>query len=269
MAFSRYRSTGRRSYSPRFRRRRFSRLSTFHRPIRWERGNFYLTFLHTHEADSEDRVINTVVPIAALNNLILDSTDEPGRQLAEMKRALHVGGVKFTVCQELISIGDLTSLNSLQDFGVASSQMCMDTKTLLVSDRMVTDPSDGLAFPQAIDSNFFTNTMPVTRISEIQDIQSLYPARIHWQNYKRHNAGFAFIYNQNVGETEDEHPFARSQTDVSNTHSGGNLKLRLRLQDDECLSFFFTSQVPSALQLTNFGGEVRFTCTGTIWYRYQ
>lgn len=266
MAFSRYRRTTRRPNRFRAGFRRANRLSTVHRPIRWERGNFYLTFLHSHIDD--ERLINTVVPIATINNLITDASDAGGRRLAEMQRALEIGGIKFTLVQKLVSLGTRVELQNTQDFGAASALDTMECKALLVSDGMVTDPADGLAFPQAIDTNFFTNTQPVARTQEVQDVQSLFPRRIHWQNYKHFDAGFPFIYDQNTGETQDEHPYGAHQQAVVSTHSTSNLRLRLRLQDDECLSWFFTSFINDPVNISR-GGEVQFRCTGTIWYRYR
>jgi len=279
MAYRRYGSSRGRSYSSRFRSsfrraRTGSRLSSVHRPIRWERGNFYLEFLHLH-ADT-DRLVNTVVPIAMVNNLIVDASDEGGRTLSEMTRALEIGGLKFTCVQNLISLPNIRNLQQEGDpFDASSlsgsSSMMADSKILLVSDALVTDPSDGLAFPQAIESNFFTNTMPVTRVQEVQDIQSLYPRRIHWQNFKQHNAGFQFSYPLQHTDPEDQARgiFGNQDQQVNNSHSGGNLRLRLRLQDDECLAWFFTSFLNRSETLATFAAEVNFKVTGTIWYRYR
>jgi len=253
-------------------RRSGSRLTTVRRPIRWERGNFYFEFLHTHEIDG-DRLINTVVPIASINALINSdgTTDvDAGRQLTEMTRALIVGGVKFTCVQNAIAFPGITNLgdDGSQSFAGSSSMMA-DSKVLLVSDNLFTDAATGIATPLAVESNFWTNTAPTSRIQEIQDIQSQFPKRIHWQNFKQHNHGFTNNYSTNFqSETTQFAPFHPQDQQVSNSHSTSNLRLRLRLQDDECLSFFLTSFLNRSETLASLGAEVQFKFTGTIWYRY-
>jgi len=273
MAYRRFKSTYSRGGSSRFRGRfRRTRMSSVHRPYKWERGNFYLEFLHLH-IDPE-RLINTVVPLAMINNLILNSTDRDGRIQAEMQRALLIGGVKFTVVQNLITFPNIRIIppgnTGLSVSNLAgSSSMMADSKILLVSDRLVTDPTDGLATPAALESNFFTNTMPVTRSSEVQDVQTLFPTRIHWQRYMQHNGGYRHSYTINDGEITDlDAPWGAMDQPVSNTHSTGNLRLRLRLQDDEVLAWFLTSFLNRSETLATFSCEVNFKLTGTIWYRY-
>jgi len=62
--FTRSRFQRGRSFSSRFRRRS---MNTVRRPVAWSRANFYLSTVHTHDADN--RTILTVVPLAQLNPL--------------------------------------------------------------------------------------------------------------------------------------------------------------------------------------------------------
>jgi len=270
MAYRRFSNFRGRSNNSSFRGRfrRAPRLNTVRRPIKWERGNFYFEFLHLHEVDG-DRLINTVVPIADINNLISSiDTEDHGRQLTEMTRALIIGGVKFSVVQNCIAFPNLNEFSSTaaDDFAGSSSMMA-DSKVLLVSDNTFTDDTTGLSGPLNVLSNFFTNTTPVTRIQEATDVQSLFPKRIHWQNHRQHNHGFLHAVTH-AQETATEVPFHPQDQQVSNSHSSGNLRLRLRLQDDEYLGWWFTSFLNRAETLASFGAEVQFKCTGTIWYRY-
>lgn len=243
----------------RFRRRR---ISTVHRPIRWERGNFHLTVNHFHS--NPDRLLNTIIPIANPQNFG-DTTSATGRTLNQNIRALHVGGVKFTVAQWLVDsdIGQDPVNENLSTL-VGS----LSTKVLLVSDSTVTDSAAGTSLPQAIESNFFTNTQPVAAATagEIQDVENLYPRRIHWQNYKSLNQWASNFYELS-GEPPEIIPYAPQQQGMVNTHSGANLKLNLRLEDDEMLCFFVTS----FLDVNSFALEPEcvFRISGTIWYRYQ
>lgn len=265
MAFSRFRTSGRRSFGTRFRPRRFSRrLNTVRRPVRWERGNFYFKFVHFHD---ELDVINTAVPVAMINNLIPTTFGGTGPQLAEMTRALEIGGIKFTIYQNIVSRGEPVPIPVSTGDGSTVSEV--DTKVLLCSDSTFTDPGDGLAQPSALECNFFTNTAPVTRIQEIQDVQSLFPRRIHWQNYKDFSTSWVSRVEEDVGlEGTVEVPFQPQNQGVVSTHSSGNLRLRLRLQDDECLEWFFTSHVDPVAGLP-LNLEVQFRVTGTLWYRYR
>jgi len=268
MAFSRYRSAGRRTFGSRFRRRRFP-YKTVRRPVRWERGNFYTTATHLHE--DPDRTINTVFTLAQVNNLIDNQNTDTyasTARLAQMAKALIIGGVKFTVYQNITTSAAFFNMTQVEVEQFAGSlQTSAESKILLVSDRTGAVPGGG-SFPAAIDSNFFTNTLPTAAISETQDEQNNYPTRIHWQNYKHLDAGWRYSYEEQSDGTTI-HPFQSQQNSILSTHSTGNLRLRLRLQDDECLNWFFTSHLNSVPAGFDAVPEVHFIATGTIWYRYD
>lgn len=272
MAFSRYRSSGRRTFGSRFRRRRFS-YKTVRRPVKWERGNFYVSATHLHE--DPDRTINTVFVLAQINNLIDGSNNDTfasTSRLAQMAKALIIGGVKFTVYQNITTSASLLNMTQAEVASFAGSlQTSAESKVLLTSDRTVPDVSAGPgggSFPAAIEANFFTNTLPTASIAELQDEQTNYPTRIHWQNYKHLDAGWRYAWEEQTDGPSDV-PFLSQQNSIVSTHSTGNLRLRLRLQDDEALCWFFTSHLNSVPAGFDAIPEVHFLATGTIWYRYD
>jgi len=261
MAFSRFSRFRKRSFGRVSRGfRRFApRMQTVHRPIKWERGNFHLTVVHSHQ--DPDRLLNTVVPIAQVQNLG-DVLTSQGRALNQAARNVQVGGVKFTIAQWMVDSGP----GEVATDHVGGLVGTVSTKVLLVSDALVTDSVAGTQAPQAIQSNFFTNTLPIASTAEVQDTEGLYPRRIHWQNFKSYNLWPGNIWTEG-SEPPTNVPYAQQQVQMVNTHSGANLRLRLRLEDDEVLSFFCTS----FLDVNSFAAEpdIAFRITGTIWYRFQ
>lgn len=239
-------------------------MQNVHAPYRWERGNFFLTAVHTHI--DPDSTISTVFPLASVNQLISTSPGQEqwGMRLAEMTRRIEVGGIKFTVCQYLIGFANETLINAADL--VASNLTQVDSKVLLCSDRITITDSAGIAFPSAIEADFFNTTAPTARISTSPDLEPNYPTQIHWQNYKRLNGGYTFDVDQ--GAEDNRAAFGPQQTSVVSSHSTGNLRLRLRIQDDQALGIWFTSRPEFSATLTDLEPEVAFTFTGTIWYRY-
>jgi len=262
MAFRRFtRSRFGRSRSS-FSRFRRPSMNTVRRPIRWSRGNFFLPVVHSH--DDENRNLLTVTVLGTIQ--AFESGDAVGAALAQAARRLEIGGIKFTCQRRLMGFNnppETAEVDSTRDTNLFN----VDTKILLVSDSMVTEPVSGGVSPQALNTNWFTNTLPTATTPEIQDEDGQFPRRIHWQDYKRLDSSFAQMATADLGETVDQIVAIPANQQVTNTHSTGNLRLRLRLQDDECLAVHFASFITNEATPSN-EAEVEFTFTGTIWYRY-
>lgn len=239
--FSRSRS---RSSSSRFR----SRMQRPHRPIKWERGNIYLTADHQHEDALVD--ILSIFVLARPQNIVdADATNE-GRAMSEAVRYLEIGGVIYTTSVKAVFADGIT-IPTQGDVGN------IDTRTLLCSDRM-----DNSVPPQpaALTPNWFTNTGPSTTVKEAQDASTLYPTQIHHQSAK--HICIASIPDH-LTALPSRHPAV--QTTV-NGHFTGNVRLKLRLEEDQCLTFHFASHVDTAEDGNAYA--VRFTTTGTYFYRW-
>lgn len=263
MAFRRFtRSRFGRSRSS-FSRFRRPSMNTVRRPIRWSRGNFYLPVTHSH--DDENRNLVTVIVLGTIQQL--EATGDPvGASLTQAARRLEIGGLKFTCQRRLMGFNnppESAELDATRDTNLFN----VDTKILLVSDSMVTEPSSGGVSPQALNTNWFTNTLPTAGTPEIQDEDGQFPRRIHWQDYKRLDSSFAQMVPADLGETVDQIVAIPANQQVTNSHSTANLRLRLRLQDDECLAVHFASFIAVEATPSN-EAEVEFLFTGTIWYRF-
>lgn len=242
-------------------------MQNVHAPRRWERGNFHLTAVHSHI--DPDRTISTVFPLAQVNNLISTTPGQEqwGMQLAQMTRRLEIGGIKFTAHQYLVGFANAFEIEAANVAESTTTQI--DTKVLICSDRIgVPDQASGIAFPTAIEADFFTSTLPTARVASGNDIEPNYPTQIHWQNHIRLNGGFHYAVDESVGDPGPIAAFLPQQQTVVSSRSTSNLRLRLRLQDDEALGVWFTSQPEFSATLTNLEPEVAFVFSGTIWYRF-
>jgi len=238
-------------------------MSTVHRPFKWSRCNFYIPAFHSHDVDN--RTLVTVVPIAQIN----PTAGPVSAGLAEAARALHVGGIKFQVFRRLAGFNlENTATITSEDWRDTALRN-VDTKFLLVSDRLVVEPTSGAVTPQALSTNWFTNTFPVATTAEVQDEDIQFPTRIHWQDYKRFDASLDSRFEDTVsgGEEPSQITWLKSVQAVTPTMAGANLKLRLRLQDDECLAFHFASHCQQPVTAEDLEPEVEFVVTGTLWYR--
>jgi len=238
-------------------------MRTPHRPVRWQRGNFFLNALHTH-SDSEERTITTAFSLAQIRNIQESGTDAQGAILRQAVRRLEVGGIKVTFERHMVAMGDADNTNP----GQQSNLTQVDTKWLVCSDRTVMDETTGIPSPAALaTTNFFTNTQPAAVVGEVQDFDEAFPTRIHWQDYRCLVQGYN---NRQEGSAEppDDLYYGAQAVGVYNTHSGTNLRLRLRLDDDEGLYLCFTSHIRNVAQLSVLIPEVSCVATGTIWYRY-
>jgi len=257
--FTRSRFTRGRSSFSRFRPRP---MNTVRRPIKWSRGNFWLPVVHSH--DDENRNLVTVIVLGTIQQLEGDGSNS-GANLAQASRSLEIGGIKFTCQRRLMGFNnppeDVEDIRDTNLFNV-------DTKVLIVSDSMVTEPVSGGVSPQALNTNWFTNTLPTASTAEVQDEDGQFPRRIHWQDYKRLDSSIANASPVELGETIDQLAYIPSNQQVTNSHSTGNLRLRLRLQDDECLAVHFASFLNLVAAQPN-EAEVEWTFTGTIWYRFR
>lgn len=240
-------------------------MTTVRRPVAWSRANFYLSTVHSHDVDN--RTILTVVPLAQLNPL----TGQFGGSIGEASRGIQVGGIKFTVWRQLLGFNnDPTATISSEDWRDTNLRN-VDTKFLLVSDRLVVDSGTGAVSPQALNTNWFTNTFPIATTPEVQDEDIQFPTRIHWQDYKRFDQSLGGRVDDTISGGEDPSQITWTQNAIANTpsHTTANLKLRLRVQDDECLALHFASHCQSVSTATDLEPEVAFVATGTLWYRVK
>lgn len=221
-------------------------MQTPHRPRKWERGNIYFQFEHDHSALQN---ILTVIPIAQVINIGDGNTSGLGRNLSEAVRHLEIGGVVYDFLVERDNESGFTPPNQ-GDAGY------VDARILLVSDRL-----DALIppAPVALQTNWFTNTQPLTGLAEAQDEQTQFPTQIHRQHFRRCSFG-SFDLASVSGSV------ARTVT-VEALRGSSNLRLRLRLSDEDVLAFHLATHIDSAAE-QELGLAVRITITGTIFYRY-
>jgi len=223
-------------------------MQTPHRPRKWERGNIFFTFLHDHTAD---QTLLTVVNLAALYNIGDTTMTGVGGNLQEATRFLEIGGIVYSMCASP-NWGTLSSPPTSGDFGI------VDARMLLCSDRL--DASTPPA-PVALQTNWFTNTLPTTSVAEAQDSNAQYPTQIHHQEYWQ--LGFGSIPGQALEITA----FPRVQTTETERRSRSQ-RLRLRLDDTEGLVLHLASRVRESAEVEVVQPGVWFTFVGTIYYRF-
>lgn len=243
MVFRRSMTFKRRAGSSRFRSR--TRLQAPHRPRKWERGNIYLPVEHDHS--SEEQIL-TVLPIAQVINIADGDSTTAGRGLSQAVRSLEIGGIVYTAFFAKDNESGFVPPAQGDDGGI----MC---RLLLVSDRLdaSTPPQ-----PAALTTNWFTNTQPVTGLAELQDEQAQFPTQIHHQHARL----------LDFGQYPTNELLATSPRSVltETIRATGNVRLRLRLSDLDCLAFHVTTKVSEAE--TALALSCRITIVGTIFYRY-
>jgi len=240
-------------------------MNVVRRPVKWSRGNFFFQVTHSHDIDSRD--ILTVVPLASM--IPFGGADATDQRMSQAMRGLRVGGVKFTAQRRLAGFAQDVQLTP--DDWRDTVLRNVDTKLLLISDTMVIDSATGAESPQALNTNWFTNTLPAASTPEVQDEDVQFPRRIHWQDYRNLDASLDSWQDFGIsgGEDPSQHVYLKSQQTVTPNVTGANLKLRLRLQDDEALCWHFASHCQQVLTAENLEPEIDFRVTGTIWYKYD
>jgi len=246
MAFRRFNSSRARFASSRSRFRRRPAMQTPHRPRKWERGNFYIPVEHEHAVGNTS--VLTVLPIAQVNRIVDDQATDAGRALSAAARYLEIGGIVYNYVIDRANY-------SGYDAPVQGDQGTVDCRLLLVSDRLdaSTPPQ-----PTCLSTNWFTNTQPVSAVNEAQDEQQTFPTQIHQQHFRRLNFGF-LPYPDVTGDYE-------ITTSVDASRGASNLRLRLRLSDDEVLAFHVASRCRDGEDVLNLG--IRVLLVGTIFYRF-
>lgn len=243
MAFRRSSNFKRRSSSLRSR----SRMQTPHRPRKWERGNMYINVDHEFTENGGSDIL-TIVPVAQVNRIGDSQSTDLGRALSAATRYVEIGGMvyDFVISRQNFSGFDPPPQGSFA---------CLDTRIVLVSDRL---DSGTPPQPVCLTTNWFTNTQPIAAVNENQDEQQTFPTQIHRQHFRRMDFGSL----QHPDVTGDYQATTATET----IRGSSNVRLRLRVSDDECLAFHFASRVETAEQILNLG--VRITIVGTIFYRF-
>jgi len=221
----------------------------------------FLTGFHLHNAT--ERTITTAFQVAQVRN-IQSSTDAQGGLLRQAVRHMMIGGMKITFERHIAQMGNPDNTFP----GAGSNLDQVDSKWLICSDRTVFDFVSGNNTPSSLaECNFFSNTQPAATVNEVQDYDEAFPTRIHWQDYKCLVQGLN-NFAQGAAEPADDIGYGQKASGVYSTHSGTNLRLRLRLQEDEGLYVVFTSHLRSIVDADQIQPQVSFVATGTVWYRY-
>jgi len=219
-------------------------MNTVRRPIKWERGNFYIEVEHIHDSVAGDMIL-TVVPMGSVRSLIDPATDV-GRGVSQMVRTLEIGGIVGTTQVIQAPAPWFAGQPSNAD------NTRVSTRTLLCSDREFDDGT-----PAALSTNWFTSTTPISILHETQDEQQQFPTRIHHQSFVALDNG-QIAFPSVSGES-------RKATLVVNGRTPINKRLRLRLQDDEVLVWHCASFC--SLSVVDDAPAVRWILCGTIFYR--
>lgn len=245
MAFRRSAPSRGRSFRP---RSRFSRNRT-HQPRRtgfWQRANLML--IQENVVDNPGAHFNSVIVIGRVANLSRDD-DEGGKARNQQIRFLEIGGIVFDWQMELSDIAlDFTTTPETDIWRI-------ENQVLLVSDRL-----DEEANPVAIDTNWFSSTSPIPLASAAaaEDEDQEFPTRVHW----RHGRTIAGGYSQFPDVTGNYQP---SQNQVS-LQGSANLRLRLKLDDEHCLAFHWTSLLRNT-SATLAAAAINLNIWGSLYYR--
>lgn len=235
------------STSSRF-RRRSSGVHNVTRPTRWSAANFSLKF--TNITDSPMSPTNTVIVMAKIGNLFRGDSQI---NLQELARSIQIGGITFDwqfghVVQNvtggaLPNFTDITWLNTL----------------VLCTDRLAADDS-----PVAIDADWTNTQVPISlavaQTSIDQDVT--YPTRIHWRRSRITDVTYS---RASANDTEAPLP---TVVNVVPQCGSANLRLRLRLTDEQVLSFHFTTrQLPGNAPTGINELYTHVYLNGTLYYR--
>lgn len=235
------------------RRRSFGpRLRVPREPFRWEVCN--VVFSTQTVVDDEETVFTSVVAMGQIHDHFGDETTGQGRALNEAMRFLEIGGIVFSYNLNLVQAGTVQDASS-----GAWSDNLFDHRVLIVSDRL-----DQIGSPTAIP-NWFVPQTPLVGVSTTIPIgdtfDTEYPTRIHWQDRKQLAPSSALVNGQSTPVT----PVLQT---VSNAGGRANLRLRLRLQDDQGLFFHFATRISDPVALTQ---QYIWKCDviGTMYYRFR
>jgi len=247
-----YRGRYSRSAAPRGRlvRRRFgSRLRPSTEPRRWEVGHFFLSINNVTDQGTPNATI--VTAMGQIGGRIGVTGTTQGRALENSTRYLEIGGIVFRyrirlsaqLVDEVVPTENSELVNQI------------DWRLLLCSDRL-----DAAGVPASIP-DWFNVTTPIAAASALtqEDEDTQYPTRIHWQGYH----GTAVSNRQGNG-TGSVGPIDYT---TDNRTGGGNLRLRLRLDDEHGLFWHFAQRSVGLNNSENiFAGVANIT--GVMYYRF-
>jgi len=194
--------------------------------------------------------INQVLLLGQILNHFVDVGTGDGKSIPEGIKALDIGGLVFSY--QMIPSLFITTEDALQDVYCIS-------QLLVCSDRI-----DEGGNPVAIDCNWFTNTSPVNvaSASEVQDEDQRFPTRVHWRCAHLIDQTFMPITVETGGVTHiSQYPVAMAQGRF-------NKRLRLRLDDEHCLSFHFHVATDNQFPASGRQLAVRCMISGSIYYRW-
>lgn len=247
-----FRRPYRRSAAPRggFRRRRFGpRLRIAKEPQRWEVGHFFFgNIINITDTGTPNATI--VTSFAQIPGHFGDNTAQ-GRTLDNAARWLEIGGVVFRY--EVLFNANFPGGMEDQD---AELQDLVTWRVLLCSDRL-----DSVGQPTSIP-NWFNNTTPIIAAgaNAAEDLDNVYPTRIHWQNFHTTSATLR------AGSSTSA--VGLQSTKVDSRRGSGNLRLRLRLDDQHGLFWHFAQAHSSPSDSENvYVGSLLLT--GTVYYRFR
>lgn len=232
-----------------FKRRSISsRLHTPTRPVRWQAANFCLNGGLVMDANGADN--NLVIVLATIGNRVGDSNTAQGRTLNSMARSMEIGGV-------VMEWSFRTTLVFASEPVGSDQNAAFQTQVILCSDRLQADDQ-----PASIDCNWFTNTPPISTAlsTEDQDRETNYPTRIHLRRSHRFDVGF----------TDPPSVLGTLRSAGVTTYASGgraNLRLKLRLSDEQALCIHVPSQVTEQNEATINEIATDYNITGTLYYR--
>lgn len=249
MAFRRYANSRSRYGSSRFRSRGRG-LREAKRPVRWQMANFNLR--SQLEANGASQSTLSVTPIALIKEHLFGGTNTAGiRNSDQLVRQLEIGGIVYhaQVLWTALSDGDPILLDHQ-----ALAQI------LLVTDRL-----DEVGIPIALQSNWGTNTQPITLASaaEAQDEDVTFPLRV----LQRHGVVYSpAVDNFPSGPTDPQYV---ANTPTVHSQWRKSIRLRLRLDDATCLAWHFHLSTESDYPGDQVGIVADYRVFGSLYYRLR
>lgn len=253
MAFSRYRSPGRRTFSPRFRRRRFSGVRQVTSPKRWEVGRIDVALdISLEDPEIGDDHIVVFVPLAQIFDRVGDATTGPGRALSNFARKLEVGGLVLDYsCIVQPVPGEIPPPGA----GVFNG---VNAKLAIASDRLFEDGSIS-----ALTPNFWSSTTPTSLAANqtLDDEDQQFPMRIHYEDTFFHRLQRVESTAAVTGAWPNPHSTVR-------TSGRTNLRLKLALDDFTALGFYLSQNWFD--RTADFDSVVcQWRVNGKIYYRVR
>lgn len=234
----------------RFRARPRSRLRIPTEPRRWEVCN--LVFTTATIVDTATPTFTSVVALAQLADHFGDANTEQGRALNNAARFMEIGGMVFSYALNLEASG----VTNTERSGIWANNR-LDHRILICSDRL-----DTAGQPVSIPDWFIPGTPLVAVTGTTPGVEDEeYPTRIHWQDRIQVSPN-----NLIAGPTGGSGQPALQAT----TRAAGraNLRLRLRLTDNQGLFFHFGTRV-SDVDSTENVWATNCDVTGTLYYRVR